>query len=70
LLKNSCFQEVCKGSDKEDFMATNRLGELLVRNQLIDNQQLNQALEDQKLNGGRIGTCLVRLGFVKEEDGG
>jgi type IV pilus assembly protein PilB len=49
-------------------MATNRLGELLVRNQLIDNQQLNQALEDQKLNGGRIGTCLVRLGFVKEEE--
>jgi type IV pilus assembly protein PilB len=49
-------------------MATNRLGELLVRNQLIDDQQLTQALEDQKLNGGRIGTCLVRLGFVKEDE--
>ncbi len=49
-------------------MTSNRLGELLVRNDLISAQQLNQALEDQKLNGGRLGTCLVRLGFVKEEE--
>ncbi len=49
-------------------MTSNRLGELLVRNDLINAQQLNQALEDQKLNGGRLGTCLVRLGFVKEEE--
>ncbi len=49
-------------------MTSNRLGELLVRNDLINAQQLNQALDDQKLNGGRLGTCLVRLGFVKEEE--
>jgi type IV pilus assembly protein PilB len=49
-------------------MTSNRLGELLVRNELINAQQLNQALDDQKLNGGRLGTCLVRLGFVKEEE--
>jgi type IV pilus assembly protein PilB len=49
-------------------MTSNRLGELLVRNDLINVEQLNQALDHQKQNGGRLGTCLVRLGFVKEEE--
>jgi type IV pilus assembly protein PilB len=49
-------------------MTSNRLGELLVRNDLINRQQLSEALSDQKSNGGRIGSSLVRLGFVKEEE--
>ena len=49
-------------------MATNRLGELLVRNKLIDEQQLVKALEEQRSGGGRLGACLVKLGFLKEED--
>ena len=49
-------------------MAANRLGELLVRNKLIDEQQLSKALEEQKASGGRLGASLVKLGFLKEED--
>ncbi|MDG5469519.1 type IV-A pilus assembly ATPase PilB [Deltaproteobacteria bacterium IMCC39524] len=49
-------------------MAANRLGELLVRNKLIDEQQLTKALEEQKATGGRLGASLVKLGFLKEED--
>ncbi len=49
-------------------MAANRLGELLVRNKLIDEQQLAKALEEQKASGGRLGASLVKLGFLKEED--
>ena len=49
-------------------MAANRLGELLVRNKLIDEKQLAKALEDQKNSGGRLGASLVKLGFLQEED--
>jgi type IV pilus assembly protein PilB len=49
-------------------MAANRLGELLVRNKLIDEKQLAKALEDQKSSGGRLGASLVKLGFLEEED--
>jgi type IV pilus assembly protein PilB len=49
-------------------MAANRLGELLVRNKLIDEQQLVKALEEQRSGGGRLGASLVKLGFLKEED--
>ncbi len=48
-------------------MTSNRLGELLVRNELINDQQLHDALEDQKSHGGRLGSSLIKLGFVKEE---
>ncbi|OEU48166.1 MAG: type IV-A pilus assembly ATPase PilB [Desulfuromonadales bacterium C00003096] len=48
-------------------MTSNRLGELLVRNELINDQQLHDALEDQKSQGGRLGSSLIKLGFVKEE---
>ena len=49
-------------------MAANRLGELLVRNKLIDEKQLAKALEEQKASGGRLGASLVKLGYLKEED--
>ena len=49
-------------------MAANRLGELLVRNKLIDEKQLAKALEEQKSSGGRLGASLVKLGYLKEED--
>jgi type IV pilus assembly protein PilB len=49
-------------------MANNRLGELLVRNKLIDEKQLSKALADQKSSGGRLGASLVKLGFLQEED--
>ncbi|MDW7643690.1 MAG: type IV-A pilus assembly ATPase PilB [Desulfuromonadales bacterium] len=49
-------------------MTSNRLGELLVRNNLINSQQLTKALEEQKTQGGRLGASLVKLGFIKEDE--
>jgi len=44
-----------------------RLGELLVNDQLLTREQLSEALAYQKANGGRLGSCLIRLNFVSEE---
>jgi type IV pilus assembly protein PilB len=45
-----------------------RIGDLLVKEGVITPEQLGKALEDQKKSGGRLGSCLVRLGFVSDED--
>ncbi|MGB9067372.1 MAG: type IV-A pilus assembly ATPase PilB [Candidatus Acidiferrales bacterium] len=47
---------------------SSRLGEILVKDSLITADQLKQALEHQKKNGGRLGTCLVKLGLVSDDD--
>jgi type IV pilus assembly protein PilB len=47
---------------------SSRLGEILVKDSLITADQLKQALDYQKKNGGRLGTCLVKLGLVSDED--
>jgi len=45
-----------------------KLGEALVKAALITKQQLNQALERQVVFGGRIGTNIVELRFLEEEE--
>ncbi len=45
-----------------------RLGELLLAERLVQPDQLEEALETQVVHGGRLGTNLVELGFVKEAD--
>lgn len=45
-----------------------RIGELLVRENLITPQQLQSAIQEQKTEGGRLGSHLVRLGYLKEEE--
>jgi type IV pilus assembly protein PilB len=45
-----------------------RLGDLLVREKVITEQQLEQSLKVQKQTGGRLGSVLVNLGFLSEED--
>jgi type IV pilus assembly protein PilB len=45
-----------------------RLGEILLKANLITESQLDQALAQQKIEGGRIGSILTKLGFVREED--
>jgi type IV pilus assembly protein PilB len=45
-----------------------RLGDILVKENLITADQLKQALEMQKQKGGRLGTCLVKLGFVTDDE--
>jgi len=49
-------------------MSEARLGELLVRNKMISDTDLVKALEDQKMNGGRLGASLVRGGYVNEDE--
>ncbi len=41
-----------------------KIGDHLVQNGLITEQQLDEALEAQTVFGGRLGTNLVELGFV------
>lgn len=43
-----------------------RLGDLLVKANLIDGVQLRVALTAQKDSGERLGTTLVELGFIEE----
>jgi type IV pilus assembly protein PilB len=45
-----------------------RLGELLVRENLISLQQLQKAQEEQRKQGGRLGVQLTKLGFIDEQD--
>ena len=45
-----------------------RLGELLVRENLISLQQLQKAQDEQRKTGGRIGSLLVRQGAIAEHD--
>jgi type II secretory ATPase GspE/PulE/Tfp pilus assembly ATPase PilB-like protein len=50
-------------------MSKKRLGEILVENNLISEQQLAEALTLQKTSPGEtIGRLLCRLGFLKESD--
>jgi type IV pilus assembly protein PilB len=45
-----------------------RIGELLVREKMLSLQQLQQAQDEAKRTGKRLGATLARLGFVKDSD--
>src|SRR5947199_8719567 len=45
-----------------------RIGELLLKEKRITPDQLQQALTQQKANGGKLGYNLVQMGFVKDEE--
>ena len=44
-----------------------KLGQILIASSIITEDQLKQALNAQKKEGGRLGTNLVKLGFITEE---
>ena len=44
-----------------------KLGEILVRENLITPQQLREALEYQRGSGGRLGSNLIKMGFLSED---
>ncbi|MEG6616265.1 GspE/PulE family protein [Peptococcaceae bacterium 1198_IL3148] len=46
---------------------TPKLGQLLVKNKLITQGQLQQALDEQKLTKDKLGRILINLGYVSEE---
>ena len=45
-----------------------KLGEILIKYNLINQEQLDQALELQKLSGKKLGTVLLQHGWVTEDD--
>ncbi len=49
-------------------MSVSRLGELLIRNQMISDDQLAKAISEQKREGIRLGAALIQLGYVQEHD--
>ena len=51
-------------------MHVSRLGELLVKNNIITKEQLTKALEQQKETGGqqRLGSVLIQNGLISEPD--
>ena len=48
-------------------MAT-RIGDLLIQENLLTQEQLNVALKHQRDNGGRLGSILIQLGYVDDDD--
>jgi type IV pilus assembly protein PilB len=45
-----------------------KLGETLLRENLITPQQLKEALDYQRVHGGRLASTLVRLGMLSDEE--
>ncbi|MBK7537241.1 MAG: type IV-A pilus assembly ATPase PilB [Myxococcales bacterium] len=45
-----------------------RIGELLVREKMLSIQQLQQAQDEAKRTGRRLGATLARLGFVRDQE--
>jgi type IV pilus assembly protein PilB len=45
-----------------------RLGDLLVKEKVITPEQLDKAIKMQKESGSRLGSALVKLGFLSDED--
>lgn len=43
-----------------------RIGEILVARGVLNQEQLRSGLEAARRNGGRVGTWLVRLGYINE----
>ena len=45
-----------------------KLGELLLKENMVTPQQLQEALAHQKMNGGKLGKAFVSLGYVRDEE--
>ncbi len=48
-------------------MSQKKIGELLLQEGLISQEQLSRALEDQNQSGERVGAALIKLGYISEE---
>ena len=49
-------------------MSSGLLGERLIKKNKITEEQLQKALERQRIHGGRLGSNMVALGFMSDED--
>src|SRR6476661_6335855 len=70
----SCFSQNCWPSCESFLSNLNtgvqmsaKLGEILVRENLISPQHLREALDYQREHGGRLGFNLVKLGLVSDD---
>ncbi|MCX7771044.1 MAG: type IV-A pilus assembly ATPase PilB [Proteobacteria bacterium] len=45
-----------------------KLGELLLKERIITPDQLKRAIEEQKISGGRLGSTMVSMGILKEQE--
>jgi type IV pilus assembly protein PilB len=45
-----------------------RLGEILIKESLITQDQLDKALDFQRSNGGKLGSCLTKMGYITDDD--
>ena len=45
-----------------------KLGEMLLKAGKITKEQLEEALQEQKSHGGKLGETLLRLGYIKDEN--
>ena len=45
-----------------------KIGEMLLKGNLLTSDQLRSALETQERTHERIGTILVKAGYIKEEE--
>jgi energy-coupling factor transporter ATP-binding protein EcfA2/predicted transcriptional regulator len=51
----------------QELIGQELIGERLLQKGLLTEEQLNKALERQKIYGGRIGTNLIALGFITRD---
>ena len=54
--------------ENRDLTPKQKLGEILIKRNVITQEQLDQALELQKKENRYIGEILVKLGFLEERD--
>ncbi len=54
--------------DQKPILKKELLGEILIKRNMITPEQLTQALELQKKEGGYVGEILVKLGLLEERD--
>ncbi|TNF84268.1 MAG: type IV-A pilus assembly ATPase PilB [Acidobacteria bacterium] len=57
-----------KSRSDDKGLRLSRIGELLVKAGKITQEQLQDALTAQQKEGGRLGTHLVKLGFIEDEE--
>ncbi|GAB4489757.1 MAG: hypothetical protein OHK006_21840 [Thermodesulfovibrionales bacterium] len=55
------------GAESKRRMEDNRLGKVLVKKNIINDEDLQAALEEQRRTGVKLGAVLIRKGLVKRE---
>src|SRR4029453_11063384 len=65
---NNVRSSSCREFPWEITLMSSKLGDLLLKENLISQQQLKEALEHQRVSGGRLGNCLIKLGFVTDDE--